>query len=147
MIARLRSILRDALAAPRLRRELADLAGMRSASERACAQTTAAAAADRIDAAEALRKLDATWASRCEALGRDLAASQDERARLAAELLSARDALATAQAECRALNGERRVLVGERDNAIAEVHATTLALRRAELAGADTKRAAKRVAR
>jgi len=108
---------------------------------------TGAAAGERSQHAADLRACEATWAGRVTALERDLATSQDERARLAAELLAARDALATAQAESRDLNGRIRTLVGERDNAIAETHATKLALRRAELAGADTKRAAKRVAR
>jgi len=141
VIARLRSLLRDVLAAPRLRRELDALAEMRSAAERACAQVTAAAASDRIDAAEALRRMDATWASRCDALERTLAASQDERARLAAELLAARDALTIAQAEARELNGAHRVLVAERDNAIAEMHAAQLAVTRAQHASRDAAKA------
>lgn len=121
-----------------LRREL-DARGIETA------RLTGANAAERVAQAEALRACDATWASRVTALERDLAASQDERARLAAELLAARDALAVSQAEARDLNGRLRVLVGERDNAIAEAHAAMLATRRAEQAGADAKRAGKRV--
>lgn len=117
------------------RADVGSLRRERDARDVEIARLTAANAGERVAQAEALRACEATWAGRLEDLERQLAASQDERARLAAELLAARDALAVSQAEARALTGERRVLVGERDNAIAEAHATSLALRRAEQRG------------
>jgi len=94
----------------------ADLGSLRrelDARQADIARLTGAAAAERVAQAEALRACEVTWAHRVE----------------------------VAEAEARDLNGRLRVLVGERDNAIAETHATRLALRRAEQATADTKRA------
>lgn len=133
----IRRWLSDLLSAPALRRELA-------ARDVEIARLTGAAAEERIAHDTALRACDATWAGRVTALERDLEASQADRTRLAAELLAARDALAIAQAEARDLTSRHRVIVGERDNALAEAHAASLALRRAELATADANRAAKR---
>lgn len=80
------------------------------------ARMTGAAAAERLAHDEAIRRLDASWAARLTGLERDLA---------------------EAQAECRELNGAHRVLVAERDHAIAELHAANLALRRAQKAAHD----------
>jgi len=123
------------------RADLGSLRRERDARDLEIQRLTAANAAERVAQAEALRACEATWAGRVTALERDLAASQDERARLAAELLAARDALAVSQAEARELNGERRVLVGERDNAIAEMHAAQIAVARAEKVGRDRSKA------
>lgn len=87
------------------------------------ARLTGAAAAERLAHDEAIRRLDASWAARFTALERDLAA---------------------AQAECRELNGAHRVLVAERDHAIAELHAANVAIARAQKAAHDLAKKAKR---